>query len=257
MSVSTPRTSARRDSGASAQGQGIETTFAQIAADPLLRRGHWDGRLWFGGSETAAHGAGHMEGALESADRLAHALVEGLNAAGDSACLVPMDGFHLAQAELERLGRAERKGAPDTFDAHGYVALLRRLRTPLPDEVVYAPEFRRELEEPVAGALAVPPAVPCVVTEGNYLLMDTPGWREVRPLLDEVWYVETDDALRVQRLVARHQQFGRSADAARQHRDAQSRRGGIPDREAVGGAKARPQRHAVRWPPARGTPPAR
>ncbi|GAB4089229.1 nucleoside triphosphate hydrolase [Hydrogenophaga soli] len=145
---------------------------------------------------------------------LAQALVEGLNAAGDSARLVPMDGFHLAQAELERLGRAERKGAPDTFDAHGYVALLRRLRTPLPDEVVYAPEFRRELEEPVAGALAVPPAVSCVVTEGNYLLMDTPGWREVRPLLDEVWYVETDDALRVQRLVARHQQFGRSADAA-------------------------------------------
>lgn len=153
---------------------------------------------------------------------LAQALVEGLNAAGDSACLVPMDGFHLAQAELERLGRAERKGAPDTFDAHGYVALLRRLRTPVPKgvggdglgEVVYAPEFRRELEEPVAGALAVPPAVPCVVTEGNYLLMDTPGWREVRPLLDEVWYVETDDALRLQRLVARHQQFGRSADAA-------------------------------------------
>ena len=154
---------------------------------------------------------------------LAQALVEGLNAAGDGACLVPMDGFHLARAELERLGRAERKGAPDTFDAHGYVALLRRLRTPLPKgvggdglgEVVYAPEFRRELEEPVAGALAVPPAVPCVVTEGNYLLMGTPGWREVRPLLDEVWYVETDDALRVQRLVARHQQFGRSADAAR------------------------------------------
>lgn len=153
---------------------------------------------------------------------LAQALVEGLNAAGDSACLVPMDGFHLAQAELERLGRAERKGAPDTFDAHGYVALLRRLRTPVPKgvggdglgEVVYAPEFRRELEEPVAGALAVPPAVPCVVTEGNYLLMDTPGWCEVRPLLDEVWYVETDDALRLQRLVARHQQFGRSADAA-------------------------------------------
>jgi pantothenate kinase len=150
---------------------------------------------------------------------LAQALVEGLNAAGDRARLVPMDGFHLAQAELERLGRAQRKGAPDTFDAHGYVALLRRLRSAVMDEVegepVYAPEFRRELEEPVAGALAVPPTVSCVVTEGNYLLMNAPGWRGVRPLLDEVWYVEADEALRVQRLVARHQQFGRSADAAR------------------------------------------
>jgi len=36
-------------------------------ADALLRRGHWGGRLWFGGTETATHGAGHMEGALAAA----------------------------------------------------------------------------------------------------------------------------------------------------------------------------------------------
>src|SRR5918912_3000527 len=71
----------------------------------------------------------------------------------DVARLVGMDGFHLAQAELERLGRADRKGAPDTFDAAGYVALLRRLRHAGPD-VVYAPEFRREIEEPINAAVA-------------------------------------------------------------------------------------------------------
>ena len=75
---------------------------------------------------------------------------------GASAVAVPMDGFHLANAELRRLGRADRKGAPDTFDAAGYVDLLRRLRNQGP-EVVYAPEFHREVEESYAGAIAVPP----------------------------------------------------------------------------------------------------
>ncbi|MBH1957063.1 flavin monoamine oxidase family protein [Polaromonas sp.] len=43
-------------------------------ASPLLRQPLWAGRVFFGGSETAAHGAGHMEGALEAADRIAHAV---------------------------------------------------------------------------------------------------------------------------------------------------------------------------------------
>jgi pantothenate kinase len=125
-----------------------------------------------------------------------------------------MDGFHLANAELQRLGRADRKGAPDTFDAAGYVALLRRLREQRADEIVYAPEFRREIEEPVAGAIAVLPQTQLLITEGNYLLLQEGAWAEVAPLLDEVWYVEVDDAVRVERLVQRHQQFGRSREAA-------------------------------------------
>src|SRR5574343_1067864 len=76
------------------------------------------------------------------------------------AQVVPMDGFHLANSELERLGRRGRKGAPDTFDAAGYVALLQRLRQQPSDTVVYAPEFRRTLEEPIAGAIAIAPEVP-------------------------------------------------------------------------------------------------
>jgi pantothenate kinase len=124
-----------------------------------------------------------------------------------------MDGFHLAQSELVRLGRRDRMGAPDTFDVAGYAALLTRLRGDEP--VVYAPEFRREIEEPIAGAIAVPRNTPLVVTEGNYLLLDDERWRGIRALLDETWYVETDEELRVQRLIQRHIQFGKTPEYAR------------------------------------------
>jgi pantothenate kinase len=145
-----------------------------------------------------------------------------LGALPGRAIVVPMDGFHLANAELARLQRAGRKGAPDTFDSDGYVALLRRLKAPRAGEVVYAPEFHRDIEEAVAGSIAVPAEVPLVITEGNYLLLDDGPWREVRPLLDEVWYVDVDDVLRRERLVQRHMRFGRSLEAARewvQHTD--------------------------------------
>jgi pantothenate kinase len=124
------------------------------------------------------------------------------------AILVPMDGFHLAQRELVRLGRTERKGAPDTFDGAGFLALMRRLAAAT-EPVVYAPEFRREIEEPIAGAIAVPREVPLVVVEGNYLLLDEPPWRDLAPLLAETWYLDPDEATRIARLVARHMAFGR------------------------------------------------
>ncbi|MFJ6795023.1 nucleoside/nucleotide kinase family protein [Streptomyces sp. NPDC091268] len=131
------------------------------------------------------------------------------------ATVVPMDGFHLAQAELLRLGCADRKGAPDTFDSAGYAALLRRLRGPA-GGVVYAPAFDRALEEPVAGSIPVDPRVPLVITEGNYLLHDAGEWAAVRPLLDEVWFLAPDDGLRVRRLIARHVRHGKEeAYAAR------------------------------------------
>jgi pantothenate kinase len=129
------------------------------------------------------------------------------------AALVPMDGFHLADAELERLGRRQRKGAPDTFDAAGYVELLRRIRA-RPTEPVYAPVFDRSLEAAVAGSVRVDPDVPLVVTEGNYLLLDGGPWRQVRSLLDEVWYVDLDDEERVARLVRRHVEHGKQPELA-------------------------------------------
>lgn len=130
------------------------------------------------------------------------------------AQVVPMDGFHLANVELERLGRRDRKGAPDTFDAHGYVALLRRLLAQGDEEIVYAPEFRREIEEPIANAIPVFARTQLVITEGNYLLLDEGPWVQVRDILDEIWYVDVPDALRVDRLTQRHQQFGRSSEDA-------------------------------------------
>lgn len=137
----------------------------------------------------------------------------------ERAALVPMDGFHLADTELRRLGRLERKGAPDTFDACGYVALLGRLRRPVPGETVYAPGFDRTLDQPIAGSIPVPPDVPLVITEGNYLLLDSPAdsaWRPVRGLLDTAWWLDLPAALRIGRLVARHEQFGKSrAEAER------------------------------------------
>lgn len=134
----------------------------------------------------------------------------------DRAVLVPMDGFHLADAELRRLGLLNRKGAPETFDPYGYTALLRRLREPRPGEPVYAPGFERELEQPIAGSIPVEPEVPLVITEGNYLLLDDPPWRPVRALLDETWWVELDTEERVRRLIDRHERFGKEpAEAER------------------------------------------
>ena len=135
------------------------------------------------------------------------------DALGDAAALVPMDGFHLAQKELVRLGHRDRMGAADTFDAAGYVALLERLRAAT--GTVYAPEFRRPPEEPIAGAIPVGPEVPLIVTEGNYLLLDEGDWAAVRPLLDEAWYVEMDEDTRLRWLIARHVEFGKTAEEAR------------------------------------------
>ena len=125
-----------------------------------------------------------------------------------------MDGFHLADSALDALGRRDRKGAVDTFDGHGYLALLRRLRAEQ-ETTVYAPAFERDLEQPVAGSIAVPPGTRIVVSEGNYLLLEESPWPEVWGALDEVWYVGLDDATRRARLLDRHVRFGKSPDAAR------------------------------------------
>jgi pantothenate kinase len=133
--------------------------------------------------------------------------------AGAWVAHVPMDGFHLADVELERLGARDRKGAPDTFDALGYANLLRRLREDA-DDIIYAPGFERVIEQPIAATIGVPRSARLVVTEGNYLLLDGPRWSRVRPLLDEVWYADLDRAERLRRLVGRHIRFGKDEEAA-------------------------------------------
>ncbi|MFF7489070.1 nucleoside/nucleotide kinase family protein [Streptomyces luteogriseus] len=146
---------------------------------------------------------------------LAEHLVRELNGTGAPwVAHVPMDGFHLADAELERLGRRDRKGAPDTFDAAGYAALLARLREDHPADTVYAPGFERDLEQPLAGAVAVRASARLIVTEGNYLLLGTGAWPRVRPLLDEAWFCELPERERLRRLIARHEAFGKTPEEA-------------------------------------------
>ncbi|MGV0713795.1 nucleoside/nucleotide kinase family protein [Mycolicibacterium sp. XJ662] len=140
-------------------------------------------------------------------------LAEAVVAAFDGAAYVPVDGFHLADVELARLGRLDRKGAIDTFDGYGYLALLQRLRAQ-PSHTVYAPGFHRDLEQPIAGSIPVAPDARLIVTEGNYLLDDDPPWPAVRDLLDEVWFLDVPDDERLRRLVKRHIQFGKTDEHA-------------------------------------------
>jgi pantothenate kinase len=131
----------------------------------------------------------------------------------EMAVLVPMDGFHLSNRTLIAWERRDRKGASDTFDADGYVQLIRRLRSP-EETIVHAPDFDRDVDESIGSALPIHRDVPLVVTEGNYLLSESDGWAGVAPLLDESWYLEADDPTRERRLTQRHQQHGMNREQA-------------------------------------------
>lgn len=128
----------------------------------------------------------------------------------ETAIVVPFDGFHLASRVLDGTPLAARRGALETFDLGAYRSLIRRLRA-RDEDVVYAPTFVRGLEEPIASAIPVRREVPVVVTEGNYLLAPDPTLREVRELLDAVWYLDTPPEIRLPQLVARHMEFGKPA----------------------------------------------
>ena len=137
-------------------------------------------------------------------------IAEQLVAALPDAALLPMDGFHLLQAELRRLGRRGRMGAPDTFDVDGFIDALTALRA---GNAVDAPGFDRVIEEPVPGSLCVDAAA--VIVEGNYLLLDSGGWERAAALFDATFFVAVDDGIRLERLIARHERFGKSAADAR------------------------------------------
>ncbi|MFI6577833.1 nucleoside/nucleotide kinase family protein [Nocardiopsis sp. NPDC050513] len=148
---------------------------------------------------------------------LARRLVAEVNrrTAPGTAGYLPLDGFHLSNAQLDRLGRRDRKGAPDTFDAHGYVALVRRLLEET-DRPVYVPDYDRELHEPVAARHVVEPHTRLVVTEGNYLANDDDPWPRARALFTELWYVDAPDDVRELRLHRRQRAGGLTDEAARE-----------------------------------------
>jgi pantothenate kinase len=190
------------------------TTTAMALVDDLARQAVTlatpDGRAILG--ITGAPGAGKTTLVEQLLERL-RGNPPSWTASPDWVAHVPMDGFHLADVQLDRLGLRERKGAPDTFDAGGYVALLRRIKDE-PDEVIYAPGFEREIEQPIAAAIRVPAQSRLIITEGNYLLLSDHPWVRVRHVADAVWYVDLDEQKRLDRLVRRHVEYGKPPAAA-------------------------------------------
>jgi pantothenate kinase len=130
------------------------------------------------------------------------------------AVVVPMDGFHLDNTELDRLGLSRVKGAPETFDAANFVRLVEQLKHA--DGPVSAPSFDRIADRTIDGAITVGPNDRIVIVEGNYLLLETPPWGALRELFDGTGYIDVDPHTRVDRLVARHVRQGRSLDEARE-----------------------------------------
>ena len=132
---------------------------------------------------------------------------------GAEARVVPMDGYHFSNKVLRELGRAARKGALDTFDALGYTTLLQRIKNE-PRSIIYYPVFHRSIKESIAAEGVVSPDVELVITEGNYLLHPRDGWGGVREVLDESWYVDVDDEVRIERLIQRCQGHGKTLEEA-------------------------------------------
>jgi pantothenate kinase len=129
------------------------------------------------------------------------------------ATVVAMDGFHLPNRELTRLGRAGRKGAPDTFDGAAFVELVAALRAA--DRRVVAPTFSRRADASIPGAIVVEPSVETVVVEGNYLLLDEAPWSGIAPLLDVSMFVDTPPSVRRDRLLIRQERRFGDRDTAR------------------------------------------
>jgi pantothenate kinase len=135
------------------------------------------------------------------------------NLGPDLTALVPMDGYHLSNKQLQRLNLSDRKGAFNTFDSDGFVSLLRRINQDT-DKDIYYPIFHREIEESYAADGVVLKNTRLVITEGNYLLLEKGGWESVKKELSEVWYVKVNDELRLERLTKRHEMFGKDPQAA-------------------------------------------
>jgi pantothenate kinase len=127
--------------------------------------------------------------------------------------IIPMDGFHLSNKELISLGRRERKGAPDTFDVEGFTSLIKSVKIDHSVDHKF-PIFHREIEASIADEGIVPKESKIVVTEGNYLFSEDHNWSAVYPLLDHTWFIEIDDEIRIERLIARHVRYGKSPEEA-------------------------------------------
>ncbi len=142
---------------------------------------------------------------------ISEALARAMCEAGCPTQVVPMDGFHLDNSVLSELGLLERKGAPETFDANGFLRMVAALTN---EEQVYFPTFDRDRDIAIGGTGSVGPDCDTVLVEGNYLLFDAPAWRELKPHWDfSVWLKLGNEALK-RRLVERWLEQGLSQEEA-------------------------------------------
>lgn len=142
---------------------------------------------------------------------LADALSDALRATGCAAMVVPMDGFHLHNQILIDRGLLDRKGAPETFDAAGFVHLIERLHT---EEEVFFPLFDRARDIAIAGAGLVDRTCDTVIVEGNYLLFDAPVWRDLQQHWDLSFRLDVPIDVLKARLEARWLAHGLSQSQA-------------------------------------------
>ena len=142
---------------------------------------------------------------------LAEGLVAYLNTQGLNAVLVPMDGFHLDNRILTPRGLLARKGAPETFDASGFVKMVQALAH---EEEIVFPLFDRSLDCAIAGAGVVAAEHDTVVVEGNYLLLDQAPWNALAPLWDGAGFLSVPMEQLRQRLIERWLHHGLPQDAA-------------------------------------------
>ena len=143
---------------------------------------------------------------------LAEALVAKLNEeVADSAAVLPMDGYHCDDLVLVPRGLRPRKGSPETFDVAGFYHMLQRLKRNDEAEIA-VPVFDRDLEIARAGARLIPRSVRHLIVEGNYLLLDRPGWSRLSSLFDTTIMIAVPEAILRQRLVARWQAYGLPPD---------------------------------------------
>jgi len=136
------------------------------------------------------------------------------NTKSGGADIVPMDGYHYSNEELDRIGLRQLKGIPETFDAAGFVEKLRHIRSH-PNETHYCPRFDRSIEASIPNDIAITPDLKLIVVEGNYLLLDGDPWKELADIFDNVWYIDCDESVLLPRLINRHIEGGKTPEEAR------------------------------------------
>ena len=123
-----------------------------------------------------------------------------------------MDGFHYDNAILDARGMRARKGAPETFDADGFLALMRRLRSERGDIAI--PVFDRKEDLARGSARIVSARQRLLIIEGNYLLLNRPVWQDLPALFDLTVFLQPSLATIEARLIQRWLDYGCDAVTA-------------------------------------------